>query len=44
MERSVVGEGNVSLYAAEDERQGFDCGDDDVGGHASDSSLDLHTP
>ena len=43
-ERSVVGEGDVSLYAVEDESQGFDFDDDDDGGHSSDSSLDLHTP
>ena len=43
-ERSVVGEGDVSLYAVEDERQGFDFDDGDDGGHSSDSSLDLHTP
>jgi len=34
--RSFVGEGDVSLYAVEDERQGFDDGDDDDGGHSSD--------
>jgi len=34
-ERSAVGEGDVSLYAVEDERQGF---------NFSDGSLDLHTP
>ena len=42
-QRSVVGEGDVSLYAVEDKRQEFDFGDDDDGGHSSDSSLDLHT-
>ena len=35
--------GDVSLYAVENERQGFDEGDDDEGGHSSGSSLDLHT-
>ena len=43
-ERIVVGKGDVSLYAVEDERQGFSFGDDDDGGHSSDSSLDLLTP
>ena len=38
-ERSVVGEGDVSLYVVEGERQGFKFGDDDDGGHSSDSSL-----
>ena len=42
-ERSVTGEGDVSLYAVEDERQGFDFGDDGDGGRSNDSSLDLHT-
>ena len=33
----------MGLYAAEGECQGFNLGDDDDGGHSSDSSLDLHT-
>jgi len=41
--RRFVGVGDMSLYAVEDERQGFDFGGDDFGGHSSDSSLDLHT-
>jgi len=43
-ERIVVGKGDVSLYAVEDERQGFSLGDDDDCAHSSDSSLDLLTP
>ena len=47
-EKSIVGKEDASMYAVEDERQGFGSGDDDDddgdGGHSSDSSLDLHTP
>ena len=47
-DKSLVGKEDASVYAIEDERQGFYSGgdddDDDGGGHSSDSSLDLHTP
>ena len=47
-DKSIVGKEDASVYAVEDEHQGFYSGgeddDDDAGGHSSDSSLDLHTP